>query len=86
MITKNITIGLQAGLEASPTALLVQKACQYTSKIYLEADSNKKVNAKSIMGMMTLGLQAGKDVLVTADGEDEEAAITEIEKFLTNNL
>ncbi len=83
MITKTITIGLNDGLEASPTALLVQKACQYTSKIYLEIDNNKKVNAKSIMGMMTLGLNAGEEVKVTVDGEDEESAIAEIEKFLT---
>ncbi|MBO5303818.1 MAG: HPr family phosphocarrier protein [Lachnospiraceae bacterium] len=83
MITKKITIGLNKGLEASPTALLVQTACQYSSKIYIEIDDNKKVNAKSIMGMMTLGLNAGEEVIVSADGEDEETAIVEIEKFLT---
>ncbi|MBO5371717.1 MAG: HPr family phosphocarrier protein [Lachnospiraceae bacterium] len=83
MITKVVTIGKQAGLEARATALLVQMACQHTSKIYLEIADNKKVNAKSIMGMMTLGLNAGEEVTITADGEDEEIAMAEIEKFLT---
>ena len=82
MITKTVTIGLSEGIEARATAMLVQKACQFSSQVYLEA-GNKKVNTKSIMGMMTLGLNAGEEVTVVADGADEEAAITEIEKFLT---
>lgn len=53
MVKKSIKIELSSGLEARPAAMLVQVASQYDSKIYLEADS-KRVNAKSIMGMMTL--------------------------------
>ncbi len=64
-------------------ALLVQVASQYGSEIYVESD-NKKVNAKSIMGMMTLGLFAGETVTVSADGEDEEEAMANIEKFLSS--
>ena len=63
--------------------MLVQVASQYESKIYLELGS-KRVNAKSIMGMMTLALLKGNDIIVEADGADEEAAVTEIEKYLNN--
>ena len=79
MIKKPITVQLANGLEARPVALLVQVASQYESKIYVETE-NKKVNAKSIMGMMTLGLNAGESVVVSADGTDEQAAIENIEK------
>lgn len=82
MVTKQITIKLPTGLEARPVALLVQVASQYESKIYVECE-DKKVNAKSIMGMMTLGLAAGEEVTVIADGEDEEVAMENIEKYLS---
>ena len=82
MIKKPITVQLANGLEARPVALLVQVASQYESKIYVETE-NKKVNAKSIMGMMTLGLDAGEEVLVSAAGNDENDAIAEIEKYLS---
>lgn len=83
MMKQEITIQIPKGLEARPVALLVQVASQYGSEIYVESD-NKKVNAKSIMGMMTLGLFAGETVTVSADGEDEEEAIANIEKFLSS--
>ena len=84
MVKKSIKIELSSGLEARPAAMLVQVASQYDSKIYLEADS-KRVNAKSIMGMMTLGLDSGEQITLSANGEDEEAAMTSIEKYLSNN-
>ena len=62
MITKKIKIQIQSGLEARPVAVLVQVASQYSSSIYVEVE-DKKVNAKSIMGMMTLGLAAGEEVV-----------------------
>ena len=62
--------------------MLVQVASQFESSVYLGSD-NKKVNAKSIMGMMSMGLESGAEVMVTADGADEETAVAEIEKFLT---
>ena len=83
MIRKPITIQIPSGLEARPDALLVQVASQYESEIYVES-GEKKVNAKSIMGMMTLGLVAGEDVTVTANGGDEEEAILNIEKYLSS--
>lgn len=83
MITKKILIKIPTGLEARPVALLVQVASQYESNIYVECDE-KKVNAKSIMGMMSLGLAAGEEVTVTVDGQDEEVAMENIEKYLSS--
>lgn len=84
MIQKSVQIKLEGGLEARPIAMLVQVASQYDSSVYIES-SNKKVNAKSIMGMMGLGLNRDEAVTVIADGKDEEAAVAEIEKFLGGN-
>lgn len=83
MLTKKITIEIPSGLEARPVAMLVQVASQFESEIYVECD-NKRVNAKSIMGMMTLGLGAGEEVEVKINGADEEAALMSIENYLTN--
>lgn len=83
MTKKAVTIEISSGLEARPIAMLVQVASQFESSIYVECD-NKRVNAKSIMGMMTLGLSAGEQVTVEADGVDEFAAVDEIEKYLKN--
>lgn len=77
-------IEIQTGLEARPVAVFVQVASQYESSIYVE-HNNKRVNAKSIMGMMTLGLPSGEEVTISADGSDEEEALKGIEKFLGND-
>ena len=82
MITKKIQIQLQNGLEARPVAVLVQVASQYNSSIYVECD-DRKVNAKSIMGMMTLGLTAGEEVVVSANGDDEQTEMDYIVKYLS---
>jgi catabolite repression HPr-like protein len=83
MIKKPITIQLASGLEARPVALLVQVASQFESRIYVES-GQAKVNAKSIMGMMTLGLDTGESIIVSADGSDEKDAIDNIEKYLSS--
>ena len=85
MITKKIQIQLQNGLEARPVAVLVQVASQYNSSIYVECD-DRKVNAKSIMGMMTLGLTAGEEVVVSANGDDEQTAMDDIVKYLSTAI
>lgn len=82
MITKTMTINLASGLEARPVALLVQIASQYESHIYVESGT-KKINAKSIMGMMSLGLAAGEEITIVADGEDENKAVAHIEEYLS---
>ncbi len=82
MIKKPITINLSTGLEARPVAQLVQVASQFNSEIYVEI--GKRVNAKSIMGMMTLGLDAGEEITLSANGDDENAAMESIEQYLSN--
>ena len=81
MITRRITIGLPAGLEARPVAMLVQVASQYDSSIYIE-DESRKVNAKSIMGIMAFNPSNGMKVNIVANGEDEAEALDAMEKFL----
>ena len=85
MISKNITINIPTDMEARPVALLVQVASQFESNIYVEVE-DKKVNAKSIMGMMSLGLCAGEELTVTAEGADEQTAVDNIEKFLSGQV
>ena len=84
MIRKSVTIGISNGLEARPIAMLVQVASQYVINIYLESEE-RKVNAKSIMGMMSLGLDTGESVTVSVDGADEEEAMKSIEKYLSSH-
>ena len=83
MLTKHITVDLPANQESRPVALLVQVASQYDSTIYLQC-ADKKVNAKSIMGMMTLGLCSGDKVTAIIEGIDEQAAMEDIEKYLSS--
>lgn len=83
MISKSMVVKSESGLGAGSVAKFVQIACQYDSKVFVEFDS-KKVNAKSIMGMMALSFRAGETITVVVDGEDEEAAAMKIEAFLGN--
>ena len=83
MIKKFIKVQIPNGLEARPVAVLVQVASQYESAVYVEV-GEKRVNAKSIMGMMALGIASGQTVTISADGEDETQAIDSIEKYLGN--
>ncbi len=82
MTKRNIEIRLASGLDARPVAMLVQVASQYDSSVYIES-GDKRVNAKSIMGMMSLGLDIGEKVTVSAEGADETAAVDGIENFLS---
>ena len=81
MIKKNIDVSVD-GDGARPIAMLVQLASQFKSDIELRRDT-MTVNAKSIMGMMTLGLVQGQKLEISIDGEDEEAAMKEMEGYLT---
>ena len=83
MVSKTIKINLATDAEARPVAVLVQKASMFESTIYIQADE-KKINAKSIMGMMSLGLEQDKEVVVSADGGDETSAVEELVEYLGN--
>ncbi len=82
MVVRDILVNLEHGLEARPIALLVQEASKYDSKIYIQS-KDRRVNAKSIMGMMTLALDNGETLEVSADGTDEQVAVSGIEHFLS---
>lgn len=83
MTKELITINLENGLEATPAAMLVQIASRYESTIYIQSeDEAVKVNAKSIMGVMTLGIRAGERVIVRAEGTDEKEAVENIAHYL----
>jgi catabolite repression HPr-like protein len=82
MTKKSVTINLENGLDARPIALLVQRASQHESRIYIEI-GDKRVNAKSIMGMMSLVLDNGETLTVSADGADEKEAVVDLEQFLS---
>ena len=84
MLKKTITIGLSSGLEARPVAMLVQIASQFDSQIYVE-NNNARVNAKSIMGMMSMSFENGSELTIVADGADEEAAVNALSEYLTKN-
>ena len=81
MIEKSIEIKMAEDFDARPIAMLVQIASRHDSDIYL-ATEGKKVNAKSIMGMMSLGLDVGEKVTVSIEGSDEEEAMQGIEEYL----
>ena len=80
---KSVVVKMQQDYEARPIANLVQVANRYESKIYLE-HGDSRVNAKSIMGMMSLALLNGEEILVDAEGADEAEAVAAIEEFLVS--
>ncbi|QDW73126.1 HPr family phosphocarrier protein [Lachnospiraceae bacterium KGMB03038] len=83
MIKKPVTIRTNMDMESRPIAHLVQEASQYASHVYIEME-DKKINAKSIMGMMSLDLLEGTSLTIVADGEDEENAVNGVGAFLEN--
>ncbi len=83
MVSETVCVNLAADAEARPVAVLVQKASQYESRVFIQS-GDKKINAKSIMGMMSLGLAQDVEVTVTADGTDEQNAVDDIVAYLKN--
>lgn len=69
------------GLDATPIAMVVQEAGNFTSQIYIEMGT-KKINAKSIMGMMSLTLSPGQELVIVAEGSDEEAASKRLAEYI----
>lgn len=81
MIEKTVTVKRRAGLQARPAALFVQEANKFNSDIFIEKDS-KNVNAKSIMGIMSIAVGAEKEIVIKADGPDEEEAMNALVTFV----
>lgn len=81
MVNKAVTVKLPSNADARPVAVLVQIASKYDSRVFL-IDDNKKINAKSIMGMMSLGFVNGDTLEIEAEGEDENEAVDEMAAYI----
>ena len=75
MISKEVKITNAIGLHARPATFFIQKANTYKSSIWVEKD-DRKVNAKSLLGVLSLGIAKGMTIVLVADGQDEELAIS----------
>ena len=82
IIEKKIVIKNKSGLHARPAAIFVQIANKFDCSISVKLD-NQKINGKSILGILTLGADRGRKILLKAEGLDSEAAIAELEKLLS---
>lgn len=74
MVEKKVVVRLKMGLHARPAALFVQEANKYTAEIYVKK-GERAVNAKSIMGIMSLAVASGTEIVLSANGSDEEQAV-----------
>lgn len=83
MLEKTVTVSMTEESEARPVAVLVQIASQFESKVHLVA-GDKHINAKSIMGMMSMDLTTGEKITVVADGVDEVQAVEKIAEYLVS--
>ncbi len=82
MVKKTVVVQLKTGLRARPAALFVQEANKYSSEIFVEKE-DKKVNAKSIMGIMSLAINSGAEITIIANGSDELQAVGSLEGLLS---
>ena len=85
MITKDVTVRCESGLHNRQATYFVQKANEFNSSIWLESGS-RKMNSKSLLGIMSLGIVTGTTVTLTADGTDAEAAINALEALLQRDV
>lgn len=85
MIETPVVVRREKGLDGRPIALLVQEASQYVSSVYIKT-GDKKINAKSIMGMMSLNLAEGESLTVLTDGEDEKKAAEGLKTFFIEKV
>ena len=85
MISKEIVVQNQVGLHARPATFFIQKANEFTSGIWISKD-DRKVNAKSLLGVLSLGVTRGPSITVIADGADEEAAVNELANLVESNF
>ena len=85
MVSKEITIQNQVGLHARPATFFIQKANEFKSLITIAKDE-RKVNAKSLLGVLSLGITKGTSVIISADGPDEQAAVDALEVLVMSNF
>ncbi len=85
MVTKEVVINNQVGLHARPATFFIQKANEFKSSIWIEKD-DRRVNAKSLLGVLSLGIVKGTAVNLIADGPDEEAAIATLAELIASDF
>ena len=85
MVTKEVLVGCASGLHNKQATYFVQKANEFESSIWLESD-NRKMNAKSLLGIMSLGISNGAQVTLIASGSDAEAAVAALEQLLQRDV
>ncbi len=85
MISRNVTIVNNMGLHARPATFFVQNAHKFKSSIWVES-GDRKVNAKSLLGVLSLGIAKGMTISLIADGYDEEDALDELEKLIDSGI
>jgi phosphocarrier protein HPr len=85
MIEKEVIIKNKSGLDSKPAALFIQKASNFKSAIWIE-NNERKANAKSLLGLLSLGVSSGTKVVLSADGDDELRAIDELVLYLAQDI
>ena len=85
MFKKDIVVRCESGLHNQQATYFVQKANEFECSIYLESE-NRKMNAKSLLGIMSLGVITGASVTLGAEGPDEEAAVSALETLLLRDV
>lgn len=85
MISRNITIQNNVGLHARPATFFIQKANSYKSSIWVEKD-DRRVNAKSLLGVLSLGVTRGMQITLMADGQDEVEALNGLEELVSTGF
>lgn len=85
MYVKEVTINNQVGLHARPATFFIQKANEFKSSIWVEKDE-RRVNAKSLLGVLSLGIVKGTTVSLIADGADEQAAVDQLVELVSSDF
>lgn len=85
MFYKEVVVQNQVGLHARPATFFIQKANEFKSSIWVEKDE-RKVNAKSLLGVLSLGITKGTSVNISAEGQDEEEAVNSLVKLISSNF
>ena len=85
MYVKEVRVENQVGLHARPATFFIQKANEYKSSIWVEKDE-RRVNAKSLLGVLSLGIVGGTDIRIIADGLDEQLAVDSLVRLVENGF
>ena len=85
MYSKEVTVTNSVGLHARPATFFIQKSNEFKSSIWVEK-SDRRINAKSLLGILSLGIIKGTRIKVIADGVDEEAAVSSLINLIENEL